>query len=702
MTTPQGPHSHSSSSDAPTAVDLAGWLDRRGVVAPADRGDRKDSGGRPATVPAAGSTSVASRASRHLAKLPPAVSGQGGHDRAFHAACVLIKGFGLGVDQARPLFEDWNRTCEPPWSAAELEHKLKSADAAPDDRPRGYLSGRGRGSGRRGRRARRAQPATAAAAAAPAPVCEPATPSPTLAFEGSEANPHRLALVFLMQRHAHPEGVTLRYWRGGFYQWEHSLYRAVSTSELRARLTQCLADEFARIHHLEDAEADGGRRRPSGPISVTSRLVGDVIQALSGLVLLPADRCAAQPSWIDAVPDALASHPHWPRPSSPDDESTCGFADSACDLSAWPADSLIPARNAIVHPPSYTTGARCMMAPTPRYFNAHALDYDFDPRAPAPWVWLDFLSQIWPDDPSSVACLQEWFGYLLTSDTRLQKILMMIGPKRSGRGTIGRVLKALAGPSNVVNPMLAALARPFGLSVLIDKPVAVFPDARLSSRPDNAAIVESLLSISGEDDQSIDRKHQSSWTGRLPTRFVLVSNELPRLRDSSRALSSRLIILRFTRSFLGREDVTLFQKLESELPGILLWAFEGWSRLRRRGRFVQPDSARDLLESMDELASPVATFLDEYCVLEPGASVAPRAVFDAWRDWCREHGRDAVGDLQSLGRDLHAAIPGLTKRRLRNSGSRLTCYDGIRLRTSLDDDAPPPKDDAADWASPTS
>ena len=131
---------------------------------------------------------------------------------------------------------------------------------------------------------------------------------------------------------------------------------------------------------------------------------------------------------------------------------------------------------------------------------------------------------------------------------------MMVGPKRSGRGTIARVLKALAGSNSVVNPTLSTLARPFGLSTLIGKPIAVFPDARLSSRPDNAAIVECLLSISGEDDQTIDRKHMPAWTGKLPTRFVLISNELPRLRDVSGALAGRLIILRFTRSFYGQED----------------------------------------------------------------------------------------------------------------------------------------------------
>jgi len=87
-----------------------------------------------------------------------------------------------------------------------------------------------------------------------------------------------------------------------------------------------------------------------------------------------------------------------------------------------------------------------------------------------------------------------------------------------GRRTIARVLKALVGVNNVMNPTLGTLARPLGLSSLINKPVAIFPVSHLPSRPDNAAIVECLLSISGEDGQTIDREHLDAWTGRLPTR----------------------------------------------------------------------------------------------------------------------------------------------------------------------------------------
>ncbi|MGD5575264.1 hypothetical protein QUU09_22715, partial [Xanthomonas citri pv. citri] len=123
----------------------------------------------------------------------------------------------------------------------------------------------------------------------------------------------------------------------------------------------------------------------------------------------------------------------------------------------------------------------------------------FDDRAPEPREWLDFLDMIWPDDPHSVETLQDVFGYLLSADTSQQKIPLIIGPKRSGKGTIARVLTALLGQDSVTAPTLASLATNFGLAPLIGKSVAIVGDARLSGKVDQSAIAERLLSISGED-----------------------------------------------------------------------------------------------------------------------------------------------------------------------------------------------------------
>ena len=64
----------------------------------------------------------------------------------------------------------------------------------------------------------------------------------------------------------------------------------------------------------------------------------------------------------------------------------------------------------------------------------------------------EFLRQLWPDDEESIAALQEFFAYVLSGRTDLHKIMLLIGPTRSGKGTIARVLAALLGKGNVAGP----------------------------------------------------------------------------------------------------------------------------------------------------------------------------------------------------------------------------------------------------------
>ena len=64
----------------------------------------------------------------YLAKLPPAISGSGGHAATFRAACCLAR-FGLADGGAMTLLRQWNGThCRPPWTEKELMHKLKDAE----------------------------------------------------------------------------------------------------------------------------------------------------------------------------------------------------------------------------------------------------------------------------------------------------------------------------------------------------------------------------------------------------------------------------------------------------------------------------------------------------------------------------------------------------------------------------------------------
>jgi hypothetical protein len=78
--------------------------------------------------------SVLERAKRYVAKCPPAISGQGGHDATLFVACRLIKGFGLSPDEALSLLlHEYNPRCVPPWSEKELRHKVEDAGKRPGE-----------------------------------------------------------------------------------------------------------------------------------------------------------------------------------------------------------------------------------------------------------------------------------------------------------------------------------------------------------------------------------------------------------------------------------------------------------------------------------------------------------------------------------------------------------------------------------------
>ena len=51
-------------------------------------------------------------------------------------------------------------------------------------------------------------------------------------------------------------------------------------------------------------------------------------------------------------------------------------------------------------------------------------------------AWLKFLDEICEGDKEQTDTLQEVFGYTLTSDISQEKAFLLIGPNRSGKGTL--------------------------------------------------------------------------------------------------------------------------------------------------------------------------------------------------------------------------------------------------------------------------
>src|SRR5262249_50092200 len=137
---------------------------------------------------------------------------------------------------------------------------------------------------------------------------------------------------------------------------------------------------------------------------------------------------------------------------------------------------------------------------------------------------------------------------------------------------------------------------------------------------------------------------------------LVLTNQVLRLEDASGALPSRFVTLQLTNSWLGREDTGLADRLLGEMPGILLWAVEGWRQLQADGwRLTQPEAGRAAAEEMERLASPVLEFVGECCDVGPEFQVPRHVLYAAWERWCGDNHQAPRGS-NIFGRDLKAAL----------------------------------------------
>jgi P4 family phage/plasmid primase-like protien len=314
------------------------------------------------------------------------------------------------------------------------------------------------------------------------------------------------------------------------------------------------------------------------------------------------------------------------------------------------------------------------------FFTKNSLPFSYDPTATCP-QWLQFLSDAWGDDQESIDLLQEFFAYVLAGDSRQQKFLNIIGPRRSGKGTINKVLVSLLGEHNTVAPQLSELCETFGLQPWISKLLASFTDARLTSR-DSVGIVSQLLRIVGNDTITVNRKNKEAWSGYLPTRIVVYSNEALQLQENSNALSGRMLVLQMTNSFYGKEDIHLADKLVTELSGIFNWALEGHRRrLERPGeKFIQPRSGQATLDMIAELNNPLSEFMTDCIVFERGEHVDKDAVFACYRRWVVKKNLQAGSELSFKRRFIAATQEyGVSTALDRTGGQTRHIYTNMRL-----------------------
>jgi putative DNA primase/helicase len=297
-------------------------------------------------------------------------------------------------------------------------------------------------------------------------------------------------------------------------------------------------------------------------------------------------------------------------------------------------------------------------------------DVRYDPEALYP-RWLRFLLEVFDGDEQLIQWVRRFVGYCLTGEVREHVVAIAHGFGCNGKDTFMRPIHRVLGDH----------ARTCGFDTFMRRREA-------GVRNDLAALHRSRLVIASEsnEDKRLDEAliKLLSGGGNVTARFLygeffeyepqfkilLVTNHRPRVDGNDDAIWRRLRLIPFEVSFQGREDRTLAEALESELPGILNWAVQGCLEWQQDGLGICTAVERatnDYRADEDVLAA----FIAERCVLDE--SIEPLALREAYDAFCKELGEKPVS-ANALGKRL--AKHGIT----RGTANGAKVYRGISLR----------------------
>ena len=275
-------------------------------------------------------------------------------------------------------------------------------------------------------------------------------------------------------------------------------------------------------------------------------------------------------------------------------------------------------------------------------FTLYRVDADFNPAAPTPKKWLDYLAALLETD--DILTFQEFCGYALIPTTRAQKMLFLIGNGGEGKSVAGAVLTAIFGQA-ATSGRLHDIEERFGLACLEGKLLFIdddLPTAKLKETANVKKIVTAQTPV------QVERKGRDAYQTRIYCRLICFGNQMTdALYDHSTGAFRRRLILTTKPRDPGRVDNPQLAEeiIEDELPGVALWMLEGLKRLQaNRWQFTISEKQRQQEQRYKEDAFNLLAFLNdrEWIVFDPAASVTSRELYTSYCRWCMVNGEDAL------------------------------------------------------------
>ncbi len=449
----------------------------------------------------------------------------------------------------------------------------------------------------------------------------------------------KISKRYIKETHTVRDVPVLRLYHGDWYQWNESCYERFLQSKLRGSIY-----EFLEGKQFMTTDQNGGKQ--IRPYKASRAKVSDILDAFNGTGCL-----------IEGDPPCWTRGMDGPKP-----------------------ENLICFKNGVLDVEEFIDGKVTLYEPHPDLFALTSCPYDFKEGAGSTFV-DDFLLDTYGGNKDCVDLVWEWNGYLLVPDMSFEKMMLLYGDPRSGKGTILEMMSNVVGVDQCCAVTLSGIVESFGLEPLLGKMVCTLGDVRNPSQKIMAAAMVIMLNIVGGDPMPVNIKGVRGLPQvYLKTRFTLAMNELPAFVDDTRAMESRLLILKHFGSHVDDEDPRIKKRVihEAREGKLILHALNGLKRLRENNRFTKPESSNEIMTQFRAISAPVATFLQECCAVKSDSAVGMDSIFEVWVGWCKVSMRKP-GLPEQFSKWLLGHAPSVKRDTTEDAGRVVQVFTGIEI-----------------------
>jgi len=269
----------------------------------------------------------------------------------------------------------------------------------------------------------------------------------------------------------------------------------------------------------------------------------------------------------------------------------------------------------------------------------------------------DFVSDV--VESGKIDAVQEYVGYCLhRGDMPFNRALLCVGSGANGKSTFLNMVRELLGPEHTESKPIHRFGERFATADLEGSIANI--DADLSEGSLSRKGIAEFKRLVGGDMITAERKRKNPFQFKPSAKHLYACNKVPDVSglvaDTDEAFWRRWIIVEFPKYFPPQErDPKLEDCLTSEdnLPGVLLWAIEGWDRLMRQEHFTNIETtANDVRRLWQSWGESVDKFIVDCLERDEDAdNISTNGLYQVYSKWC-----DAEGTHKMKQRALTTAV----------------------------------------------